>query len=82
VRRSGWDRYDLPIGEAIFVTRTALEMTHEDLAALTGVHRNTLLRIEKGEHPPSFPVAIKISKALGLEFSRLVRRAERITPAP
>jgi transcriptional regulator with XRE-family HTH domain len=79
---SSWDRYDLPIGEAIFIARTSLDMTHEVLAAKTGVHRNTLLRLEKGERPPSLSVLTKISVGLGIELSKLVRRAEQLKPAP
>lgn len=78
--KSSWDSQDLPIGEAIYKTRTALEMTHEDITAKTGIHRNTLLRLEKGEHPASLPVLLKISEALGIEFSKLVKRAESLRP--
>lgn len=80
--RSKWDRYDLPIGEAIYIARTGLEMTHEALSAKTGVHRNTLLRLEKGERPPSLSVLTRISAGLGIDLSRLIKRAEKIRPAP
>lgn len=75
-----WDNHALPIGEAVFMTRTQLGLTHEDIAAKTGVHRNTLLRLEKGEKPPSIPVLMRISNALGIELSKLLRRAEALRP--
>lgn len=78
---SAWNRHDLPIGEVIFIVRTSQDMTHEDLAEKTGIHRNTILRLEKGDRPPSLSVLTKISVGLGIELWRLVRRAEHLKPA-
>lgn len=82
MKRSKWNRHDLPIGEAVFIARTLMEMTHADLAARSGVHRNTLARLENGERPPTFEILVKVSAGLGVELSRLVRKAESLKPAP
>ncbi len=42
--------------------RTKLGMTQEELAAKTGVSRQTIIAIEKGNYAPSVLLALKISK--------------------
>lgn len=42
--------------------RTQLGMTQEDLAERTGVSRQTIIAIEKGNYSPSVLLALKIAK--------------------
>lgn len=42
--------------------RTNLGMTQEELAEKTGVSRQTIIAIEKGNYAPSVLLALKISK--------------------
>ncbi|MBP9757883.1 MAG: helix-turn-helix transcriptional regulator [Candidatus Pacebacteria bacterium] len=42
--------------------RTNVGMTQEDLARKTGVSRQTIIAIEKGNYSPSVLLALKIAK--------------------
>jgi transcriptional regulator with XRE-family HTH domain len=81
VRRSSWDLHALPIGEAIFFVRRAQRLTGPMLSVKSGVHRNTLLRIEQGLCPPSLTTLVMIAEALEIELSALVNIAEKLRPA-
>jgi len=45
--------------------RTSLELTQEDLAKKTGVTRQTIIAIEKGNYTPSVMLSLKIAKIFG-----------------
>jgi putative transcriptional regulator len=47
------------------------DMTQEELAARTGVTRQTILSIEKGRYNPSVGLALLISKELGVAIEKL-----------
>lgn len=47
------------------------DMTQEDLAARTGVTRQTILSIEKGRYNPSVGLALLIAKELGTTVEKL-----------
>jgi transcriptional regulator with XRE-family HTH domain len=74
--------FEVPIGEAIFRIRSSKELSHLDIQRETGIHRNTLVRIEKGERPPSLTVLVKIAKVLDVELWRLLKYAQRSAPKP
>jgi len=42
--------------------RTSLALTQEDLAKKTGVTRQTIIAIEKGNYTPSVLLSLKIAK--------------------
>ena len=44
--------------------RESLQMTQEDLARLTGVSRQSIISIEKGQYVPSTVLALKFASAL------------------
>ncbi len=44
--------------------RTKLEMTQEGLAGLTGVTRQTIIAIERGNYSPSVLLALRLAKHL------------------
>lgn len=79
--RSVWNPNHLPLGEAIYLTRRALNLTGPGLSRKSGVHRNTLLRIESGSYAPSVSTVIVIAEALGVEVSTIFHRAEKLRPA-
>ena len=45
--------------------RTALDLTQEQLAAATGVSRQTIVAIERGGYVPSTELALRLSRVLG-----------------
>jgi transcriptional regulator with XRE-family HTH domain len=75
-----FDPFELPLGETIYRVRSAKDISYGDIQRVTGVHRNTLMRIERGERPPSVSVLLRISKALGVDMWKLVRHAQRVAP--
>lgn len=44
--------------------RVAQELTQEQLAAIVGVRRETIMRLEKAQYNPSLKLAIDISRAV------------------
>lgn len=73
------------LGRSIRELRTKLGLSQEELAIATGLHRNYVGGIERGERNPSFTNILKISAALGVRASALFDRAEKLdgddTPA-
>ena len=45
--------------------RQARGLTQEQLAALVGVRRETIMRLEKAQYNPSLKLAVDISRAVG-----------------
>ncbi|MEK7193463.1 MAG: helix-turn-helix transcriptional regulator [Patescibacteria group bacterium] len=46
----------------VYALRTAKGVTQEELAAVAGVTRQTIIAIEKGNYTPSVFLALKITK--------------------
>jgi putative transcriptional regulator len=53
------------------VERAKRDMTQEQLAELVGVTRKTINTIERGVYVPSTLLALRIARALGVEFKEL-----------
>lgn len=51
--------------------RVAMGYTQEQLAALVGVRRETIMRLEKGQYNPSLKLAIDISRAVHTPIEEL-----------
>lgn len=51
--------------------RAGLDMSQEDLAKATGVSRQTISAIEKGDYNPTINLCIKICKVLGKTLDEL-----------
>jgi transcriptional regulator with XRE-family HTH domain len=73
-----WDPLEVPIGETIYRLRTSMGLSQLELQGMSGVHRNTLLRIERGERPPSIGVLHRISSAMGVEMWRVMKHAQKV----
>lgn len=65
------------LGQAIRELRLERGMSQETLSLETGVHRNYIGGIERGERRPSFQTVVTLALALGVRPSELVARAER-----
>ncbi len=50
------------ITNGVLVLRTKQKITQEELGAMLGVTRQTIIAIEKGTYLPSLPLALKIAK--------------------
>ena len=56
--------------------RTARGLTQEDLAALAGVSRQSIIAIERGRYVPSLPLALRLAEIFGCATDDLFRREE------
>lgn len=56
--------------------RQARGWSHETLAEKSGVTRPAISHIESGRRKPSLFMALKLSDALGMKLSEIVRKAE------
>lgn len=65
------------LGERIRQRRTHLDLSQEDLAERSNLHRNYIGGVERGERNISLINILKIAKALELDPSELV---EKLTP--
>lgn len=52
------------------------DMTQEDLAALVGATRQTVLAIEKGNYNPSVGLALRLAAVLGVRVEDLFQLEE------
>jgi len=57
--------------------RKSQGISHETLANRAGITRAAISHIEAGNRKPSMLMCIKISKALSLELSQILKKAER-----
>ncbi len=63
------------IGQKILFTRRfVLNATQEELAGLAGVHRNTIIAIERGDLNIKFATIIKICEAAGVTIIAVARK--------
>ncbi len=69
------------LGQALQETRDKRGLTQEALSLETGVHRNYIGGIERGERSPSVEAIIKLAGALDVTLSDLFRQAERLAAA-
>jgi transcriptional regulator with XRE-family HTH domain len=66
----------LGLGRAIREARAELRISQEELSLRTGVHRNYIGGIERGERNPSVTTIARLANALEVPASDLFREAE------
>lgn len=64
------------VGRAVREARIELRISQEELSLRTGVHRNYIGGIERGERNPSVVTIAKLAEALEVPTSELFREAE------
>lgn len=60
-----------PLYNRVENARNTLGISRIDLAAITGVHYQTIGYIERGEYNPSLSLALRLAKALKVEVSEI-----------
>ncbi|MGF6976071.1 transcriptional regulator with XRE-family HTH domain [Paraburkholderia sp. JPY465] len=80
-RPPGTTRYEaepaLAFGKAVRAFRKDQDVAQEELAALAGIERSHMGKIERGEHMPSLTLILKIGTALGISATELMSATER-----
>lgn len=67
----------LAFGQAVRAARTEQGIAQEELAALAGIERSHMGKIERGEHMPTLALILKISIALKISAAELMTATER-----
>lgn len=60
-------------GKKLKTLRVVADLSQEELAELSGLHRNYIGGMERGERNPTITSLRKVSKALGISLSKLFR---------
>ena len=64
------------LGKVIARLRLAAGVSQEELAERAGVHRTYVSQLERGIKSPTLNILFKISEALGIEASHLIKLTE------
>jgi transcriptional regulator with XRE-family HTH domain len=73
---AGPDTLLIGLGRAIREARAEIRISQEELGLRTGVHRNYIGGIERGERNPSVKTIARLADALEVAPSELFREAE------
>jgi transcriptional regulator with XRE-family HTH domain len=65
------------LGAAVRETRARRGMSQEALGFASGLHRNYVGAVERGEINPTFRILLKLERGLGMSLAELVRIYER-----
>ncbi|MCW3056286.1 MAG: transcriptional regulator, family [Solirubrobacterales bacterium] len=68
------------LGRAVRATGRELRISQEELGFRSGVHRNYIGGVERGERQPTVRTLATLADALGVPLSELLTLAE--TPSP
>ncbi|CAM5352328.1 helix-turn-helix domain-containing protein [Pseudomonas aeruginosa] len=67
----------MAFGKAVRAFRMDQGVAQEELAALAGIERSHMGKIERGEHLPSLSVILKVAAALKMSGTELMAATER-----
>ena len=63
-------------GEAVAACRLEKEMTQEELAEASGLHRTYIGAVERGIRNPTIVSVVALARGLGVETAELVGQAD------
>jgi len=63
-------------GDAVRTARLARGIAQEELAALAGIERSHMGKMERGEHLPTLALILKVAKALKMGAAELMATTE------
>jgi len=63
-------------GDAVRSARLARGIAQEELAALAGIERSHMGKMERGEHLPTLALILKVAKALKMSAADLMAETE------
>lgn len=64
--------------DALMKARKDRELSHQDIAAATGLSRPAISLIESGKRQPTLLTCVKIAKALKVSLGELLIKAEKL----
>lgn len=67
----------MAFGQAVRAARVAQAIAQDEFAALAGISRSHMGKIERGEHMPTLALILKIAAALGISAAELMAVTER-----
>jgi transcriptional regulator with XRE-family HTH domain len=71
-----FDRAELiRLGDVIRERRRSLGLSQGRAAAVTGIHRNYIGALERGEVNPTYATLLRVSAGLGMPLERLIADA-------
>jgi len=73
------DRVLPGLGKALRALREDRDLSQEQLSHETGIHRNYIGGIERGERSPTVAAVAALADALGVPLDDLFKRAERLS---
>jgi transcriptional regulator with XRE-family HTH domain len=65
------------LGQAIRELRAKRGLSQEELSLKSGVHRNYIGGVERGERRPTVTAVARLAQALGVQASDVLKAAER-----
>jgi transcriptional regulator with XRE-family HTH domain len=74
------DPYVVAVGKALRERRLERGLSQEDLALESGVHRNYVGGIERGERSPTIATIVKLCACLDAKPADLFNRAGELAP--
>ena len=66
----------MAFGQAVRAAPVAQAIAQDEFAALAGISRSHMGKIERGEHVPTLPLILKISMALKISAAELIAATE------
>ena len=78
-------RGDLPptgFGVALRRERDAKGWTQAQLGDASGIHPNTVAKLERGDQEPAWPVVLALATALGVECTAFSKPQDDTLPSP
>lgn len=70
------------LGASVREARARRDITQEQLGHASGLHRNYIGAIERGEINPTFRILLKLADGLSMELSELIGIYERNVADP